>query len=203
MKNAKAAKGAQALQTSENDLVNQIVEKYTPRIEAIVNSKLRPYFRDPHLPGGVTGSVVVSLLEHHREEIAQFTGSEEGFWQLFGAIALRHCDKHKHRIVRAKPKVPIGRSAYDSRRGGFEPVDSGKSPSSIVRDKELDALRKEFIKSCKQPLTDRQKAILAQRYDGRTSEQIATALNIAIPTVNREWKNIKTILAALESKLPT
>jgi DNA-directed RNA polymerase specialized sigma24 family protein len=188
MANEASAKARLARQGSDEELVNRMVEKLTPRIEHFVQN----FFRDPDRQEDLRQSVVRSLKEHHGHKIAEIRGSEE-VWQLVSAVTLRHCEKHKKRLYRdglRGPKVHIGGSRDDGSRGGFDPVDSDASPvtNAVIRD---------LIRWCNDRLTDRQKHIFALHLEDRTSKEISGALRISIPTVDRELKKIRTILAPL------
>jgi DNA-directed RNA polymerase specialized sigma24 family protein len=176
-----------AYQAGDADARNRIVVDFMPRIAGLVAK----FLRNPNNTDDVKQSVWASIAAKRGEAIARIAKPEE-LWRMFAAIALRHCNKHNKRGYRSKPVVPIGGAAKNESGspGGYTPMDPELPPDEQVAIADL-------IAECNKRLTERQQIVLGHYVADMDRKEIGELLNIAIPTVDRELRKIRTVLARL------
>ncbi|MDT7817391.1 MAG: sigma factor [Acidobacteriaceae bacterium] len=175
-----------AYQAGDADAKSRIVVDFMPRIAGLVAK----FLRNRNNTDDVEQSVWASIAAKRGEAIARIAKPEE-LWDMFAAIALRHCNKHNKREDRSKPVVTIGGAADDSGNpAGYVPVDPELPPDEQVAIADL-------IAECKKRLTDREQNVLGQRLADLDRRKTAKLLKISIPTVDRDLQKIRTVLAKI------
>jgi DNA-directed RNA polymerase specialized sigma24 family protein len=178
-----------AYQAGDSEAKSRVLADFIPRIAGLVTK----YLRNRRHQEDVEQSVLLSIVAKKDKAIAAIANPDE-LWELFAAITLRHCSKHNKRAYRSNrrgPVVPIGAANGDSGSlAGYMPVDPGLSPDT-------EAAIADLIAECNKRLTDRQQNVLGQHLADTDRKEIARLLNIAISTVDRELRKIRTVLAKL------
>jgi RNA polymerase sigma factor (sigma-70 family) len=181
-----------AYQAGDRDAQGRLLTAFIPRIRGLTRKYLRAKCQQEE---DVTQSILKSFIAHHVEAIHAIEQPDE-LWELFAAITLRHCGKHNKRGFRESQRGKVLRLGAAQHEGtddslhGYEPADAAVPP-------DVQAAIEDLFAQCHQELTERQQHVLDMHLASMERKEIAEALQIAIVTVDRELKKIKTVLAEL------
>ncbi|HZZ81816.1 MAG TPA: sigma-70 family RNA polymerase sigma factor [Gemmataceae bacterium] len=179
-----------AYQAGDASAQNRVLTSFTPRIMGLV----KKFLRNKNLNEDVTQSILTSFIASHIDKISIEKPDE--LWQLFAAITLRHCGKHNKRAFRETQRgrvVSIGRAEMGGEGDslpGFEPTDDELTP-------EVQVALDDLFEQCRRELSERQQQVLGMHLASMDRQEISDTLQVAIPTVDRELKKIRTVLARL------
>jgi RNA polymerase sigma factor (sigma-70 family) len=168
----------------------RLLAEFIPRIAGLVRKSLW----NEALHEDLIQSVFVSVIGKHRTEIAEVRDSND-LWELFAAVTLRHCDKYVKRLVRRPMRsldAPAASPGADSTpRLDVPAADTSPDEEAAVHD---------LIATCKSRLTERQRRVLELQLEGRTRNEIRQALQVSIPTIDRELKRVRDVLEELSAE---
>jgi RNA polymerase sigma factor (sigma-70 family) len=167
---------------------SRLVAGIRPRVLGLAKKKL--FDKAQH--EDVAQSVLLSFLASHVAELARLDEPGE-VWELFASITVRHCNKHNKRHHREQQRgtaAPLRQGRDTAATGGFEPAAADLSPDE-------QAALNDLFAACKQQLSERQQAVLVASLAGLQRRALAGALQVAIPTIDRELKRVREVLAAL------
>jgi RNA polymerase sigma factor (sigma-70 family) len=181
----------QRYRTGETAARSQLLASFVPRIVGLARKLLRNQVPEEDL----AQSVFVSFLANHAEEFGAVQEPGE-LWSLFAAITVRHCNKHRKRASRVNRRGPVAsvgakpQGGGDDSHPGYEPVDDELPP-------DVQVAVADFFEQCNALLSERQQRVLGMHLMGADRKETAEALQVAIPTVDRELKRIRTVLAQM------
>jgi DNA-directed RNA polymerase specialized sigma24 family protein len=133
-------------------------------------------------------------------------------WELFAEITIRHCHKHNKRLQRQHQRgqvVSIGSGSSAGSGQGHDPADSAPPPDQILIAREAEEACRDLVEECERILAEqamdpqratRRLGVLAMHLNGTSRTDIARALNAAIPTIDRDLKEIRTVLKRLSEQ---
>jgi DNA-directed RNA polymerase specialized sigma24 family protein len=193
----------QLAKTRFRNTENRFLGLFVPRILGLA----KKYLRDQSQKEDVGGSVWVSFIANHQTDFEKIQHPGE-LWDLFAAITVRHCNKHNKRRQRENARGPVARidgDDTDSGAGrGFDPVDPEPRPDEQVVEREVRQSCRDLVEQCKRMLADddpdrgdRRLAVLGMHLDGKARKHIARALGTSEPTVDRDLREIRTVLDKL------
>jgi DNA-directed RNA polymerase specialized sigma24 family protein len=177
----------QAYQAGKSAAEHRLLADLRPRILGLAKKYLGPAGHHED----VAQSVLVSFLANHAAKLP-LIGQAGELWDLFAAITLRHCSKHNKCRYRANQRGPVlalqvgtGDSAYD-----LDPAAAELPPDE-------EAAIRDLFAGCQTRLTDRQQAVLVGTLAGEQRKDLASQLQVAIPTIDRELRSIRIVLGRL------
>jgi DNA-directed RNA polymerase specialized sigma24 family protein len=177
----------QAYRNGDAGAQNRLVADIRPRILGLAKKRLC----HPAGQEDLAQSVLLSFFANHIEKLAEIREPGD-LWEIFAAITLRHCNKHNKRHYRENKRHGVIAHAGQGSDSfpGFD-VAAGDLPP------DEEAAVRNLFDECKTKLTNRQQAVLVGTLAGMERKEIAQGLQVAIPTVDREVKQIKSVLAKL------
>jgi RNA polymerase sigma factor (sigma-70 family) len=181
----------QRYRTGEPAAKSQLLASFVPRIIGLARKVLRNQIPEEDL----AQSVFVSFLANHAEEFGAVQKPGD-LWDLFAAITVRHCNKHKKRAYRVSRRGPVA-SVDAKRQGATGDSHPGYEPADDELPPDVQVAVADFFEQCNALLSERQQKVLGMHLMGTDRKETAQALQVALPTVDRELKRIRTVLAQM------
>ena len=176
------------LRGGEPEAMEKLWEKFFTRLVEVAGRQIRSISRPTSDGEDVASSVFKSLWRGAKAGRFREVKSMDEVWWILAAMAQRKCIDHARRQKSFKRGGNLTRVAIDGSSSGWLESLASREPDQL-----LVALEDEFEHLMKLLDDDRLRTIVNLRIEGFTVPEIASALDLSVPTVERKLRYVREV----------